>query len=98
MSVKKQFSKTKPVCKVTFEVDAIDAKEVSVVGDFNTWNKEEGVLKKLKSGIFKAAFNIDTEASYEFKYLIDGEYVNEEDPDRFQFNGFSGTENSVIDL
>jgi 1,4-alpha-glucan branching enzyme len=98
MSVKKQFSKTKPVCKVTFTIAAKDAAEVAVVGDFNNWNKEEGALGKLKNGSFKGTFDIPTNASYEFKYLIDGIYENEEDADRYQFNGFSGTENSVIEL
>ena len=70
MSVKKQFSKTKPVCKVTFTIAAKDAAEVAVVGDFNNWNKEEGALGKLKNGSFKGAFDIPTNASYEFKYLI----------------------------
>lgn len=98
MSVKKQFSKTKPVCKVTFTVAAKEANEVAVVGDFNNWNKEEGALAKLKNGTFKGVLDISTNASYEFKYLIDGEYENEEEADRFQFNGFSGTENSVIEL
>ena len=98
MSVKKQFSKTKPVCKVTFTIAAKDAAEVAVVGDFNNWNKEEGALGKLKNGSFKGVFDIPTNASYEFKYLIDGIYENEEEADRYQFNGFSGTENSVIEL
>ncbi len=98
MSVKKQFSKTKPVCKVTFTIAAKDAAEVAVVGDFNNWNKEEGALGKLKNGSFKGVFDIPTNASYEFKYLIDGVYENEEEADRYQFNGFSGTENSVIEL
>lgn len=98
MSVKKQFSKTKPVCKVTFTIAAKDANEVSVVGDFNNWNKEEGALGKLKNGSFKGTFDIPTNASYEYKYIIDGIYENEEDADRYQFNGFSGTENSVIEL
>lgn len=98
MSVKKQFSKTKPVCKVTFTIVAKDATEVAVVGDFNNWDEKEGALGKLKNGSFKGAFDIPTNASYEFKYLIDGIYENEEDADRYQFNGFSGTENSVIEL
>ena len=42
MSVKKQFIKTKPVCKVTFTIDAKDATSASVVGDFNNWNQSEG--------------------------------------------------------
>ena len=37
MSIKKQFIKTKPVCKVTFSLEAKEANQVSVIGDFNDW-------------------------------------------------------------
>ena len=51
MSVKKQFIKTKPVCKVTFTVDAKDANTAAVVGDFNNWNSKEGDLPVLDMSI-----------------------------------------------
>ena len=38
MSIKKQFLKSKPVCKVVFRLDATEAngaKKVQVLGDFN---------------------------------------------------------------
>jgi 1,4-alpha-glucan branching enzyme len=96
MSLKKQFIKTKPVCKVTFSVEAKDAEKASVVGDFNNWNIEEGALNKLKNGTFKGVFNIDKDASYEFKYVIDGKYINEKEADSFKYNDFAGAENSVL--
>jgi 1,4-alpha-glucan branching enzyme len=98
MSVKKQFVKTKPVCKVTFSVEAKEAITASVVGDFNNWNQQEGALSKLKNGSFKGAFDIPKEASYEFKYLIDGAYVNESEADSFKWNEFAGSENGVLDV
>jgi 1,4-alpha-glucan branching enzyme len=72
MAIKKQFVKTKPVCKVTFSVEAKEAAEVAVVGDFNNWDPKEGALNKLKNGTFKGVFSIDKDAEYEFKYVIDG--------------------------
>ena len=96
MSVKKQFVKTKPVCKVTFSVEAKEAVTASVVGDFNNWNHKEGELSKLKNGSFKGAFDIPKDASYEFKYVIDGAYVNESEADSFKWNDFAGTENGVL--
>lgn len=98
MPIKKQFVKTKPVCKVTFSVEAKEAKEASVVGDFNNWNAEEGALNKLKNGTFKGVFNLDKDKAYEFKYLIDGEYVNEAEADSFKWNEFAGTENGVLEV
>ena len=96
MSIKIQFVKTKPVCKVTFSVEAKEANTASVVGDFNNWNLEEGTLSKLKNGTFKGVFDMPKDASYEFKYVIDGNFVNEPEADAFQWNEFAGTENSVL--
>jgi len=98
MSVKKQFVKTKPVCKVTFSVAAKDASEVAVVGDFNNWDLKAGALGKLKNGTFKGTFDINKDASYEFKYVIDGAFVNEPEADSFLWNDFAGAENSVLAL
>ena len=43
MSIKKQFLKSRPVCKVTFRVDkeaANTAEKLYIVGDFNQWDKQ----------------------------------------------------------
>ena len=98
MSIKKQFVKSKPVCKVTFSIEAKEAGQVSVVGDFNNWNPEEGVLSKLKNGTFKGVFDLNKDAAYEFKYLVDGEYINESEADSFKWNEFAGAENSVLEV
>ena len=98
MAIKKQFVKTKPVCKVTFSVDAKEAKSASVVGDFNSWNPDDGILNKLKNGTFKGVFDLDKDASYEFKYFIDGAYINEAEADAYRYNAFAGTDNSVVEV
>lgn len=96
MSIKKQFVKTKPVCKVTFVIEAKEARSAAVVGDFNNWNIEQGNLVKLKNGNFKGALSLDKNASYEFKYVVDGEYRNEPEADSYRWNDYAGSENSVI--
>lgn len=98
MPIKKQFVKTKPVCKVTFSIEAKEAVQASVVGDFNNWNAKEGTLNKLKNGTFKGVFDLSKDAAYEFKYLVDGEYVNESEADSFRWNEFAGAENSVLEV
>jgi 1,4-alpha-glucan branching enzyme len=98
MSIKKQFIKTKPVCKVTFSVEAKEATSASVVGDFNNWDSKEGELSKLKNGTFKSVFELPKDASYEFKYVIDGDFVNEPEADSFKWNEFAGSENGVINV
>ena len=96
MSLKKQFIKTKPVCKVTFAIEAKEAKSAAVVGDFNNWNIEEGALSKLKIGTFKATYDLVKDAIYEFKYVVDGLYINDPQADSYKWNDFAGSENSVL--
>ncbi len=98
MSVKKQFAKTKPVCKVTFTVAAKEANAVSVVGDFNNWDATEGELSKLKNGTFKAAFDMPKDNSFEYRYIVDGAYVNEPEADSYRWNAFANAENSVLEV
>ena len=66
MAIKKQFLKSKPVCKVTFTLPAEEAKNVAVVGSFNEWNSEATLLKKLKNGSFKGTVDLDAGNSYEY--------------------------------
>jgi 1,4-alpha-glucan branching enzyme len=98
MGIAKQYLKTKPVCKVTFTVPAEDAKKVSVVGDFNNWSPKGSTLKKLKNGTFKGTFDLPKESTFEYRYMVDGNYVNEAEADRYQWNDYAGTENAVLEL
>ena len=98
MAISKQYLKTKPVCKVTFTVPAKEAKKVAVVGDFNNWSPKGSMLKKLKNGNFKGTFDLPKENTFEFRYLVDGAYVNDEAADRYQWNDFAGAENAVLEL
>lgn len=98
MAISKQYLKTKPVCKVTFTVPAAEAKKVAVVGDFNDWDPAKADLKKLKNGNFKGTFNIPKDNSYEFRYLIDGSYVNEAEADAYRWNDYAGAENAVLSV
>lgn len=98
MAIKKQFLKSKPVCKVTFTVPAEEAKNVAVVGTFNDWNGEATPLKKLKNGSFKGTVDLEAGNSYEFRYIVDGEYVNEEQADNYAWSDFAGADNSVLSL
>ncbi len=96
MAISKQYLKSKPVCKVTFSILAEDAKKVSLVGSFNEWNAKATPLKKLKNGTFKGAVDLDTNNSYEFKYLVDGAFVNDDAADSYVWNEFASADNSVV--
>ncbi len=102
MSIKKQFSKSKPLCKVTFTVDATliaGGKEVAVLGQFNNWDPSEDTMKKLKDGSFSKTIELEVGQEYQFRYLVDGErWINEPSADKFLHSGVAAEENSVIAL
>ena len=100
MAISKTYSKSKPVCKVTFEVSADTvngAKSVSLVGDFNEWNPT--ALKKQKDGTFKASIELEKGKEFAFRYLVDNQnWINDEAADKYIPSGVSFEENSVVVL
>ncbi len=98
MAISKKFLKTKPVCKVTFAYTAPEITELSLVGDFNQWDATATPMKKLKNGTFKTVVDLEVKKSYEYKYLANGEYLNDDQPDALVFNEFANSENSLIEL
>ena len=95
--LKKQYLKSKPVCKVTFYVpDEVEAEEVHLVGDFNEWSESATPMEQLKDGRFKAVLNLEKGREYQFRYLVNGsEWHNDWDADRYVPNPFLG-DNSVV--
>lgn len=72
--LKKQYSKDKPVCKVTFSLPAemLEGRnEVKVLGDFNGWNWNEAAQLKLSGAEYKAVVELTAGQSYAFRYLAD---------------------------
>ncbi len=101
MSLKKQFSKSKPICKVTFslpEEAANGASEVRVLGDFNEWSWEQGIPMKLKNGSYSASVELDKGHDYQFRYAIDQEsWENDWQADAYVAGPF-GADNSVVSI
>ncbi|SHI79950.1 isoamylase early set domain-containing protein [Aquimarina spongiae] len=98
MAITKQYLKTKPICKVTFVVPAKEAASVSVAGEFNNWNTEATMLKKLKNGNFKGTIDLPKDNQFEFKYVVDGEWTNEIEADGYQWSDYASAENSLLIL
>ncbi len=103
MSLKKNFLKSKPVCKVTFSIPegiVIDAKNVNLLGEFNDWQvtKAES-MRKLKDGSYTRTLDLDKGKSYQFRYLIDGEvWYNDTEADSYIASGVGVEENCVVEL
>ncbi len=102
MSIKKQYLKSKPVCKVTFSLPkeaANAAKKVTLVGEFNDWDKKSLPMKKLKDGSFKLTQDLSVGQEYQFRYFIDGKtWENDWSADKYVTSGLSTEDNSVVVL
>ena len=99
--LKKQYLKSKSTCKVTFSlpVEATNgAQEVKLLGEFNGWNREEGILMKASKTEFKTVLELETGRDYEFRYLIDNNtWENDWAADNYLPTPF-GVFNSVVTL
>ena len=102
MSIKKQYLKSKPVCKVTFKLsseEARNASSVRLVGDFNQWDTHTAPMKRLKSGGFTATLDLPRDTQYQFRYLLDDKvWENDWQADQYLPSPVSSDDNSVISL
>ncbi len=100
MSLKKQYLKTKPICKVTFRIEAEqvpDADKVFLLGDFNKWDPQKNPMTRLKNGAFKTILDLEPGHHYQFRYLIDeNKWENDDSADKYVLNAFGTDENSVL--
>ena len=101
MAIAKQFLKSKPLAKVTFELpaEAVNgAKTVALAGEFNNWDTSSHALKKQKDGSYKATVELPIGNEYQYRYVLDGAtWINDWAADKY-VPGDSGEENSVVVL
>ena len=100
MSIKRQYLKSKNICKVTFKFPkemAESASTVHLVGDFNNWDVNASPMKKLKDGSFTANIDLERGREYQFRYFIDQEsWQNDSEADKYTPSAYGDAENSVI--
>jgi 1,4-alpha-glucan branching enzyme len=84
---------------VRFRLPAeIAACSASVVGDFNDWNAEHGVMAPDGSGGFECLLSIPSGRRYQYRFLLDGErWTNDWAAHAYAPNPFGGAD-SVLDL
>ncbi len=80
----------------TFSLEAAEAKEVFLTGDFNHWSPEKHPMKRDENGMWNKVVMLPS-GNYEYKFLVDGQW--REDPQNGHLcpNCF-GTYNSVMNL
>ena len=75
MITRKQYLKTKPVCKVTFKMSKRMAKggrKAAIAGEFNAWDAKQGTMKALKNGDFTVTLPLAPGREYQYRFLVDG--------------------------
>ena len=98
--IKKEYFKTKNICRVTFrlpKIAASDAKSVCIVGDFNNWNIHANPMKKLKNGDYTIKLDLEPGKEYQFRYFIDElKWENDWNADKYVKSLYGDSDNSVV--
>lgn len=82
--------------RVIFELPAyIRARQVNVVGDFNQWSKTATPLRQERDGVWRAVVDLPNGRRYEFRYLVDGQWVSDYHADALTINAY-GSQNSLV--
>ena len=78
--------------KVKFEIKAPQAESVFLCGDFNGWDVKKNPMKKNGQGTWNKTIMIEP-GTYEYKFLVDGNWENDPDNENYSHNNF-GTQNN----
>lgn len=90
-TISKQSIKRK---KVVFKFVSPDAKSVSLVGNFNNWDKTRHPMQNDGNGRWSKTVMLP-QGAHQYKFLADNEWKQDPDNDKLAPNEF-GTQNNVI--
>lgn len=96
--ITKQFISTDDsvIARVTFTLpDSIWAASIFLVGDFNEWNRTSHPMTQEADGRWTRTVDLEPGHAYQFRYLIDGEWMNDNQADAYAFNQY-GTHNFIV--
>jgi len=79
-----------------FRLYAPQARQVSLAGSFNSWNTKTLSAKKDSRGNWAAKVNLKP-GRYEYKFLVDGSWLNDPNCRSYIPNAF-GSQNSLIEV
>ncbi len=93
MSKKKQENKIQRR-RITFKLEASEAKEAILAGDFNSWDLKKHIMKRDNKGRWSKIVTL-APGRYEYKFFVDGEWQNDPSNDQVVPNSF-GTLNNHL--
>jgi 1,4-alpha-glucan branching enzyme len=82
--------------RITFKLEASEAKEAILAGDFNSWDTKKHLMKRDNKGRWSKIVTL-APGSYEYKFLVDGEWQNDPRNDQVVPNSF-GTLNNLFNV
>lgn len=97
--ITKTFIKTEkgPRAQVKFSLpDSIWADTIYLVGDFNDWHTSSHPMRRGREGGWSLTMDLEVGRSYQFRYLVDGSWMNESQADGYVHNPY-GSDNSVVE-
>lgn len=82
--------------RVVFELPScVWADRIFLTGDFNEWRQHDIELRQSRSGIWQATIDLTKGKSYQFRYLIDGQWRTDSHADGMSDNAY-GSQNSIV--
>ena len=82
--------------RITFKLEAPEAKETILVGDFNNWDVVKHRMKKDNKGRWNKIVTLSP-GRYAYKFLVDGEWQNDPSNEQVVPNCF-GTLNNFVNV
>jgi 1,4-alpha-glucan branching enzyme len=95
MSSQKQ-NKNAQKRRITFKLEASGSKEAILAGDFNSWDTKKHIMKRDNKGRWSKIVTL-APGSYEYKFIVDGEWQNDPSNDQVVPNSF-GTLNNFLNV
>jgi 1,4-alpha-glucan branching enzyme len=81
---------------VPFVIKGVDAKRVSVTGDFSGWSEDGIRLVRGREGEWQTTLELEP-GEYQYRLRVDGEWRDDESAERRVANPF-GSENDVLEV
>jgi 1,4-alpha-glucan branching enzyme len=82
--------------KITFSIEAAHAKEVYLVGEFNGWDSVRHPMASDANGHWSRSLMLPA-GKFEYKFLVDDEWVTDPNNERTCPNCF-GTQNNIVNV
>ena len=82
--------------RVVFELPScVWADRIYLTGDFNNWQANDIALQQTRSGVWQATLDLPLGKTYQFRYVIDGQWRTDSHADGISDNNL-GSQNSIV--